>query len=418
MHQIAIVGAGPYGLSLAAHLRKQGLSFRIFGPPMDTWISHMPTGMCLKSDGFASDIYDPDRAFTLKQFCAERGIPYADMGIPVRLETFTEYGLAFRDRMVPDLENKKVIGLKRTADGFALTLDNGETFSARRVALAVGVTHFEYLPEDLSHLPEQFLTHSARHREVARFKKRKVVVLGGGASALDLAGLLQEAGANVQLVARKKELKFHSKPMGKPRSWWQKLRHPDSGLGPGLRSRFFANAPWAFQYFPESLRIDLVKHTLGPSGGYFIHDMVVGKVPMHLGYTIKRAQIQGNNVRLQLTAQDGSTKEIVAEHVIAATGYKVDLKRLNFLSEELRSQIQTAGGAPVLSRHFESTVPGLYFAGLAAANSFGPVMRFAFGAGFAAKRISAALADAVANQPEHVPAVQYAVNKKVTAEEG
>jgi thioredoxin reductase len=412
MQEIAIVGAGPYGLSIAAHLRKRGLSFRIFGPPMDTWISHMPKGMCLKSDGFASDIYDPDRAFTLKQFCAERGIPYADMGIPVRLDTFTEYGLAFRDRMVPELENKKVVGVKQTADGFALTLDDGETFSARRVVLAVGVTHFEYLPENLTHLSQQFLTHSARHQEVDQFKGRKVLVIGSGASALDLAGLLHNAGADVELVARKKELKFHSKPTGKPRTWWQKLRHPDSGLGPGLRSRFFSSAPWAFQYLPEHLRVDLVKRTLGPSGGYFIHDMVVGKVPLHLGCAIERADTQGNNVHLHLRAQDGTEKELVAEHVIAATGYKPDLKRLGFLSDELRAQIHTTGGSPMLSRAFESSVPGLYFAGLAAANSFGPVMRFAFGAGFAAKRISASLAKAVANQPARVPAVQYAVSGK------
>jgi len=412
MQEIAVVGAGPYGLSIAAHLRKRGLSFRIFGPPMDTWISHMPKGMCLKSDGFASDIYDPDRVCTLKRFCSERGIPYADMGIPVRLETFTEYGLAFRERMVPELENKKVVGIKRDRDGFALTLDDGETFSARRVVLAVGVTHFEYLPENLSQLPEQFRSHSARHRDVAPFKGRKVIVLGAGASALDLAGLLHEAGAEVQLVARKKELKFHSKPTGKPRSWLQRLRHPDSGLGPGLRSRFFANAPWAFQYLPENMRMELVKRTLGPSGGYFIHDMVVGKVPLHLGYAIDHVEVQGNNVHLHLKAQDGSPKELIAEHVVAATGYKVDLGRLSFLSDELRSQIHTAGGSPVLSRGFESSVPGLYFTGLAAANSFGPVMRFAFGAGFAARRISAALAKAVANQAGQFAAAQYAVNEK------
>lgn len=412
MLEIAVVGAGPYGLSIAAHLRKLGLSFRIFGPAMDTWISHMPKGMCLKSDGFASDLYDPDSALTLKKYCAERGIPYADMGLPVKLETFTEYGLAFRDRLVPELENKMVVGLKRIQDGFELKLDDGETFSARRVVLAIGVTHFEYIPENLSHLPAQFLSHSARHRDAAPMKGRNVVVVGGGASALDLAGLLHEAGANVELVARKKELKFHSKPTGKPRSWWKRLRHPDSGLGPGLRSRIFANAPWAFKYLPESVRVDLVKRTLGPSGGYFVHDMVVGKVPLHLGYTIERAAVEGNNVRLTLRAVDGSTKEMVADHLIAATGYKVNLKSLNFLSDDLRAQIRTTGGAPLLSGGFESSVPGLYFAGLAAANSFGPVMRFAFGAGFAAKRISASLAKAAARKPARVPAVQYAVNEK------
>ena len=412
MQEIAVVGAGPYGLSIAAHLRKLGMSFRIFGPAMDTWISHMPKGMCLKSDGFASDLYDPDCSLTLKRYCAERGIPYADMGLPVRLETFTEYGLAFRDRLVPELENKQVVGIERTPDGFSLTLDSGETFLARRVVLAIGVTHFEYLPDNLSHLPEQFFSHSARHRDVSSFKGRSVVVIGGGASALDLAGLLQETGANVQLVARKRELKFHSKPTGKRRPWWKRLRHPDSGLGPGLRSRFFANIPWAFRFLPESIRIDVVKRTLGPSGGYFIHDMVVGKVPLHLGYTIERAELQGNNVHLHLRAQDGAAKELVTDHVIAATGYKVDLKRLNFLSDELRSKIRTASGAPVLSRNFESSVPGLYFAGLAAANNFGPVMRFAFGAGFAARRISGALAKAVARHRSTVPDVQYAVTEK------
>jgi thioredoxin reductase len=412
MQEIAIVGAGPYGLSIAAHLRKRGLSFRIFGPPMDTWISHMPKGMCLKSDGFASDLYDPDSAFTLKKFCAERGIPYADMGLPVKLETFNAYGLAFQDRMVPESENKLVIGLERTSDGFRLQLDNGETCLARHVVLAVGVTHFEYIPENLAHLPAQFLSHSARHRDLTPFKGRNVVVVGGGASALDIAALMHEAGANVELVARRPELKFHSKPTGKPRSWWKKLRHPDSGLGPGMRSRFFADAPWAFRYLPENLRVELVKRTLGPSGGYFIRDLVVGKLPLHLGCTIERAEIQGNSVHLHLHVQDGSAKEIVTDHVIAATGYKVNPERLRFLSEELRSAIRTAGGAPILSPAFESSVPGLYFSGLASANSFGPVMRFAFGAGFASRRIAAALEKSVARNPKTVPAVRYAVNAK------
>lgn len=412
MQEIAIVGAGPYGLSIAAHLRKRGLPFRIFGPAMDTWISHMPKGMCLKSDGFASDIFDPDRAFTLEKFCGESGIPYAHMGLPVRLETFTAYGLAFRDRMVPELENKMVTGVERTKDGFSLRLDHGETCQARRVVLAVGITHFEYVPETLTSLPDRFFSHSARHREVAAFNGRNVVVLGAGASALDLAGLLHEAGAQVQLVARSSQLRFHSKPTGKPRSWWNKLRHPASGLGPGLRSRFYASAPWAFHLLPESIRMDVVKRALGPSGGYFVHDMVVGKVPMLLGYGIERAEAQGETVHLHLRGHDGATKEIVTQHVIAATGYKVDLERLRFLSSDIRSEIREAKGSPLLSRTFESSVPGLYFAGVAAANSFGPVMRFAFGASFASRRISDGLAKSVALHPSRVTEAQLAVSAK------
>ena len=91
MVETVIIGAGPYGLSIAAHLRNRGIPFRIFGRPMDSWGSHMPRGMFLKSDGFASNIYDPKGEFTLKQYCAERGINYADLGSPVALEAFTKY---------------------------------------------------------------------------------------------------------------------------------------------------------------------------------------------------------------------------------------------------------------------------------------------------------------------------------------
>ncbi|MBI3475602.1 MAG: NAD(P)/FAD-dependent oxidoreductase [Acidobacteria bacterium] len=395
MQEIAIIGAGPYGLSIAAHLRQRGMPFRIFGPPMDTWLSHMPRGMFLKSDGFASNLSDPDGAYTLKKFCEEKGIAYADMGLPVRLETFCAYGLAFQNRMVPNLENRLVVGLDRTQGGFSIQLENGETCVAKRVVLAVGITHFENLPSNLAQLPAQFLSHSARHIEVEPFRGRNIVVMGGGASALDIAGLLYEAGAKVQLIARKQALNFHSKPGPTPRSRWRKLRHPDSGIGPGMRLRFFANAPWAFQYLPQSLRLKAVQRVLGPSGGYFTRDMVLGKVPLLLGYTVERAEVQGDGVHLHLRSLDGSVKEVLTEHVIAATGYRVDLEKLNFVAKELRSQIRAVNGAPVLRSNFESSVPGLYFAGIAAANTFGPVMRFAFGAGFAARRISQSLEKAV-----------------------
>src|SRR6202047_2184305 len=240
MLEIAIIGAGPYGLSIAAHFRRRGIPSRIFGRPMDSWRSHMPKGMMLKSDGFASNIYDPDEAFTLGKFCAEQGIRYSDAGLPVRLETFSAYGLAFRDRLLPELEDKLVAGLQRAREGFVLRLENGETVAARRVVLAVGITHFEYVPENLAHLPPEFLTHSFRHADPEVFRGRSVVVIGGGSSVIDLAAALHEAGADVQLVARQSALKFHSIPTGKPRSAWHQIRHPQSGLGPGFPSRFFS----------------------------------------------------------------------------------------------------------------------------------------------------------------------------------
>lgn len=401
MLDTAIVGAGPYGLSIAAHLRQHGISFRIFGRLMDSWRAHMPKGMCLKSDGFASSIYDPVGDFTLRQFCAERGIEYADTGIPVKLDTFTAYGQAFKDRMVPELEDKMVASVERLSGGFRIGLNNGESFTARRVVMAVGITHFEYTPSDLTTLPQEFLSHSFRHHDLEKFRGRRIVVIGGGSSATDLAGLLKDAGVDVELVSRRTELKFHGKPhVGKPRSLWQDIQRPQSGIGPGWRLRFFADAPMVFHYLPESLRLEAVRRVLGPSGGWFAKDKVIGRVPLHLGCTTEEAIVKSGRVRLQLRSGDGTRRELVADHIIAATGYRVDLDRLNFLSAEIRSQLELVGGSPALSTKFESSIPGLYFAGIAAANSFGPVMRFAFGAGFAARTIARALSKSAAQNHE------------------
>lgn len=390
MTDTVIVGAGPYGLSIAAYLRQAGISFRIFGHPMDQWILRMPKGMMLKSDGFASDLYDPQRVLSLKKFCADRGIPYADTGKPVLLDTFCAYGLAFRDRMVPNLEETNVIGLERASTGFKVRLEKGEVLEARRVVLAVGITHFDYVPEALKHLPGQYLSHTAQHREVDSYRGRKVIVIGAGASALDLAGLMLEAGVDVELVSREPEVIFHSGPI-KNRSLWQRLTHPSSGLGPGWKSFLFAEYPLVFYYFPEFLRAEVVQRVLGPSAGYFMKNKVLGKVPLHTGYSPEGAEVRDGKVHLKLRAKDGTTKELAVDHIIAGTGYRVNLDKLQFLSEEIRSNVRQSNGFPVLSSNFESSVPGLYFTGITAANSFGPVMRFAFGARFTAQRLTKVL---------------------------
>jgi thioredoxin reductase len=403
MLNTAIIGAGPYGLSIAAHFRSRGIPFRIFGRPMDSWRAHMPKGMLLKSDGFASNISDPDDQFTLEKFCAEEGIEYSDTGVPVQLDTFTRYGLAFKERMVPELEDKLVVSIERSAQGYLLQLDTGESINAKNVVLAVGITHFDYVPETLAQLPPEFLSHSSRHHDVEQFRGREVVVIGGGSSALDWAALLQEAGADVRLVARQDSLKFHGRLTGNKRSLWERIQRPQTGLGPGWRSSFYANAPAAFHRLPASLRLEIVKKTLGPSGGWFVKDRVMNHVPQLLGHTVQRAEVRGQKVCLQVRSQDGSERTIQADHIIAATGYRVNLDRLSFVSPEIRSKLTTLAGTPALSSTCESSVPGLYFVGIAAANSFGPVMRFAFGADFAARTVTRALTKSLSHKASLVP---------------
>lgn len=391
MVDTVIVGAGPYGLSLGAHLRQRGIQFRIFGRLMDSWSSKMPKGMRLKSEGFASNLYGADRQFTLKDFCAQNHIDYQDVGLPVRLDTFCAYGAAFKERMVPELENKMVNQISSAPDGFALKMDDGEMVLARRVVLAVGITHYAFVPPFLANLPPEFVTHSSAHHDLEPFRGRSVAVIGGGSSATDIAGLLHEAGAHVQLVARARELKFHTRGSTE-RSLWQRIRYPQSGLGPSISSRFFSNWPNVFHYFPESFRLHAVRTHLGPAGGWFAKEMVIGRVPLLLGCAPESAMVKDGQVQLRLREQNGGVRQVSVDHVIAATGYDVDINRLKFVDERLRSKIKTTGTAPKLSSGFESSVPGLYFIGVSAANSFGPLMRFAYGALFAADRVTAELA--------------------------
>lgn len=398
MRNIVIVGAGPYGLSLAAHLAAYHVSFQIFGEPMRSWLSHMPQSMVLKSEGFASNLDDPESALPLSRYCRDCGSPYADIGLPIPRKTFAAYGCEFQRRFAPALDTRQVIKLDQSSRGFELELADGDRITAVKVVLAVGLSYFQHLPPVLAGLPEEFVTHSFRHSTFERFRGRDVVVVGGGASAMDIAAGLLEVGANVQVVARKPQVQFHDGPSPAGRSLIEQLRAPMTGLGPGWRSLACVKAPLLFHWMPESLRLEVARRHLGPAAGWTTREQVAGKVPFHLGYKIVQAAVQDQRVRLKLARQDGSQTTLSAQHVIAATGYRVDMNRLPFISSRLRTGIRCAKDTPVLSSHFESSIPGLYFTGIAAASSFGPMLRFVYGAGFAARRLSRHLAASAVNQ--------------------
>ncbi len=366
--QVVIIGAGPYGLSLAAHLHATGVPCRIFGRPMQTWETQMPAGMHLKSDGFASNLSDAKGDFPLGKFCAEISQPYHDTMIAVPLKCFIAYGQEFQRRLVPQLDTQNVTKLERTGDGFTVTLEDGSTVSAPLVVAAVGISKFEYVPPVFAGLPKELVSHSAAHAEPAKMAGKEVTVIGAGASGLGLAALLHEAGASVTTIARVKELKFSLPPVEK-RSLWQRLRHPMTEMGPGMRSWFAQEFPHVFRLLPAKLRVTIVKRHLGPGGGYYSYDSFKGNVAELTGCSVKRAENAGGRVKLTLDC-DGVERVHMTNHVICATGYQVNLDRLAFLPESIKSQIELVAGAPVLDGNFQSTVPGLFFVGPSAANSW------------------------------------------------
>jgi len=388
---VAVIGAGPYGLSLGSHLRAHGLDVRVFGLPMQTWRESMPVGMKLKSEGFASNISDPMGELTLETYCRTNALPYAHTGIPVKVDLFANYGDAFQQRFIPDLERKMVVSLEAAPNGFDLRLDSGETLTARRVVVASGIRAFDYIPPELRGIPPELITHSAAYGDASHLAGRDVLVVGAGASATDVAALLKARGAKPTIVTRKSTIRFQT-ALG-DRSLSEKLKAPMTGLGPGWKSVLCVKAPLVFHAMPEPFRVDVVRRYLGPAPGWFVRQEIEGHVPYITQSTITGAAVNGNGVRLSLRHADGSTKDVSAEHVVAATGYRVDVDRLTFISDKIRANLRRADSAPALSRNFESSMPHLYFVGTASANSFGPMMRFAYGADYTARRLSRHLAN-------------------------
>jgi hypothetical protein len=182
------------------------------------------------------------------------------------------------------------------------------------------------------------------------------------------------------------------------RSLIESNRSPMTGLGPGWRSLFCTDAPLLFHKLPERLRLEITRRHLGPAAGWFVKEQVAGRVPFHLGMLVDQVKVQDGRAQLQLVGGDGVRRTLGTDHVIAATGYKVDLRRLAFLSPKMRAGIRSVEQTPILSSAFESSIPGLYFVGAASANSLGPVARFAFGAGFTSRRLSRRLAYSTARK--------------------
>jgi hypothetical protein len=380
---VVIIGAGPYGLSIAAHLKERGVDFRIFGRPMQTWLG-MPRGMYLKSLGFATNVYTPDDAYSFVGYCKERGL---EANEPCAIADFARYGIWAQERAIPKLERVDVTGVSITNDAFKVELVTGETIRAARVVVAAGVTHFARMPEELAELPPGLATHTLQHRDFDAFAGKDVCVIGAGQSALEAAALLREAGARPRVLVRGPEIGF-STQMPAHRTLWERIRRPNSGLGPGLKNWLLETFPTLAHYMPDRWRVRFVKKHLGPLGAWWLRDRIEGKVPVHTRCGIVEALPRDGRLVLRVREEGKRERELACDHVVAGSGYEVDLDRLEFLDPEVRARIRRLERAPALDRHFESSVPGLYFVGLASSLSFGPLFRFVAGADYTARALS------------------------------
>jgi thioredoxin reductase len=273
--------------------------------------------------------------------------------------------------------------VEKNGAGFRLTAEDGETWKARRVIIAAGIEPFAWHPQEFKHLPFELASHACEHRDLRPFIGKKVAVIGGGQSALESAALLNELGAEVEVLVRAPFVRW---------LWRQKWFHtfrpvarllyapPDVGQA-GL-SHLVAR-PNLFRRLPRTVQSRWGKRAIRPAGAAWLHSRCE-RIRITVGKNVISAAEAGGSVKLSL--DDGSKKCV--DHVLLATGYRVDIARYPFLSTQLLESIRRVNGYPQLDTGYESSVPGLYFLGAPAAWSYGPLMRFVAGADFASRTLT------------------------------
>ena len=383
-HDVVVIGAGPYGLSVTAHLMGKGLNVAVFGKPLELWREKMPQGMFLRSHWWASNLSDPRKQYGVKQFFEASNYTIC---YPMPIQLFIDYGMWFQKHVVPSVDPTYISSITHVGNQFALTLEDGREVVSTAIVMAIGPGYYQYIPEEYTHLPAELISHSYEHGDFSGFAGKKVAIVGGGQSAVEWAALLNEAGAAVDVVARRPI--DWAEPHGEQkRSLIERLRAPDSGITPGWRYKALEVFPYFFQRFPQNKKERMVKNSHWPAASNWLQPRIMGKVTLHESCTATK--VGETDKGIQLTLSDNTVLNV--DHVMAATGYHADVSRLTMVHPSVRANIKTYAGSPILNPYFESSVPGLYFVGFSAIQSFGPLYRFVAGAPATAPRVARSVA--------------------------
>ncbi|MGB8475384.1 MAG: FAD-dependent oxidoreductase [Candidatus Acidiferrum sp.] len=390
--EVVIIGAGPYGLSAAAHLKAAGLEPHVFGQSMDFWKNHMPASMLLRSKMEASNIDAPAGYLTIADFKRSTGRKLSD---PLPIEDFIAYGDWFQRQVIPRLDTRQVRNVSRDEQSFHITLEDGEVVRARFVVLALGIGYFLARPHEFAEIPVELAPHSSQLADLTRFRDRRVVVIGSGQSALEYSALLHENGANVLILTRAPKLTF------RPFAWRKHLFRqltpgplkplsyavfPPTDLGNIKTVRIMAHPEKFIAQAPE-VQAQLLKDCAKPIGAYWLPARLRG-VETKTGVSVRNAEIAPDGVKLSLS--DGTT--LRANEVVLATGYKINISRYNIIDKALSGLIQTSDGYPILAKSLETSVEGLYMTGVVAERTLGPTLRFVTGTNNAGPRLAAGIA--------------------------
>jgi lysine/ornithine N-monooxygenase len=382
---VAVVGAGPFGLSVAAHLAHRRV--RAFGRPMETWRTRMPPDMRLRSDWAETNLSAPQDRGTIDAWARAVGEPREE---PIPLQKFLRYADWFRETLVPENDPSDVAQLERGGGVFRVTTAAGGEADARDVVVAVGVTPFPHAPPPFDAFIGDGVSFAIDRQDYEAYRGRRVAVVGGGQGGLEAAALARRAGAEVEIIIRSQLRWFTDREPYRPRGRLQqrlyRLAYPVVGYGPPPLNRL-ALHPDAFAALPEPARRAVARRILRAGGSPWVRGEIEGKVRVTEGTAVQQLERVADGLRLTLS--DGTQREAAA--VVVSAGFRFGLDRLAFLSPAVRDAVAVREGWPVLDRHFRSSDPHLLFVGFAAERRFGPIARFVNGSRFSAYRVAEGL---------------------------
>ena len=374
---LLIIGAGPFGLSLAAYAKHLGIDFLVAGNPMEFWVKNMPEGMFLRS---ASDwSLDPTDRFSIMNYLGVLGKIPKDVE-PLSLDFYLNYARWFQDETGIETIPEYVTRLDQTENGFLATFGDEKVIEARNVVVAIGMGYFKNYPAALTDiLPSGRYEHTCDAVQLSEYMGRRVLILGGRQSAFKWAALLNDNGAKEVHVAHR-----HESP---------KFAEADWSWVPPLVDGMVTNPAW-FRGLPQDEKDAIVKRMWG-EGRLKVEPWLERRVmkpntSIHQKTSLVSCVERGDGA-LDIKFDNGDA--FVVDDVILATGYKVELERLPFLQNgNVLDKVEVKNGFPVLDPHFQSTARGLYFTSMPAGQDFGPFFGFTVSVRASAKIIGNALA--------------------------
>ena len=372
--QLLVVGAGPYGLSIAARAKDAGIDALVMGEPMEFWRMNMPERMLLRS-GLDWHL-DASGVLSLRAYLAERGLDPAHV-TPLPVGLFIEYAAWFRTAAGLSIWCEFVQDITPAGERFDVRLKDGERIIADAVVATTGVARFGSLPDWVDRsLPRDRYSHTC---ELVRFdwlRGARCLIVGGRQSAFEWAALLNEAGvAAVHITYR------HDTPAFVESDWAFVDEYID---------RTINVAGW-YRHLPAAER-EAVSQRFWAEGRLKLEPWLTPRLSAPTIQRWPQTEVTACCVlpsgEIQVNLSNG--ERIIVDHVLLGTGYAADASKVSYLRGVFEN-VEIADGSPVLDEYFQSSVPGLFFAGFLAIRDFGPFFGFVRGCPAAATLIVRAL---------------------------